>query len=393
MGGDRLLTRGIRRGRGRGRRGAGAASPGGRSSTSLALTLRNSRWQSMSQVKPTPPCTWMFSPVIRRRPRPRSPWRCAAARLALGVVDVGWPTPRSAWPTRASSSWWSMSTILCWITWNVAIGRSNCTRALAYSVAICEGPLAGADALRAQGDADVVDRPGARSARWSPGGPTRRAGRSVEHEPGHLAGDVHGSAPASPRGRVDERRRPRPSCVARHDVGDVGGVAVEHERLVPVEHPVVAPSPGRCARCRRAGRACPLSSRATVARRRARRRGRRAPASSPRRRASERARDRRGEPRAGQRERAHLLAEHHRVEQPEPGAAVLLGDEQARPARGRRTWPRASSVTPRSSSSIARTYAAAPRRRGTRAPCSRSASCSALNVKSMRRRSLGDADC
>ena len=80
---------------------------------------------------------------------------------------------------------------------------------------------------------------------WSPSGPIGRRGRLVEHEARRLAG------------RVDRRdelrvRAPRagtsrcPPVGARRDDHPVGGVAVEHERLLAGEHPVgaLAPRPG-----------------------------------------------------------------------------------------------------------------------------------------------------
>ena len=50
-----------------------------------------------------------------------------------------------------------MSAALCLIAWNVAIGRSNCTRTLAYSTASVMRRLARADQLGAQRDRGVVD--------------------------------------------------------------------------------------------------------------------------------------------------------------------------------------------------------------------------------------------
>ena len=228
-----------------------------------------------------------------------------------------------------------MSTILCLITWKVAIGRSNCTRSLAYSVAIAQGPLARADALRAQGDADVVDRPGEQrpliTRRTHPAG-----GPVVEDESGHLAGDVEARHQlAAGRG---EREGGQAVGVARHDVGDVGGVAVEDHRLVAVEQPVVASTPGGARDVvERIARAALLDGdRGAPRPRPPERREHRRVAEAE---GHERAGHRRGEPRPGQREGAGLLAQHDGVEQPEPGATGPLRDEEARPAEVDRLGP------------------------------------------------------
>ena len=69
-----------------------------------------------------------------------------------------------------------------------------------------EGPVAGADALGAQRDADVVDTR-CRSARWSPGGPIRRAGRPPSSSRATLrVTSMVGTS--SPRGRVEGEGRP-----------------------------------------------------------------------------------------------------------------------------------------------------------------------------------------
>ncbi len=65
---------------------------------------------------------------------------------------------------------------------------------------------------------------------------------AVEHHPRHLAGDVHRGDELA--GGAVEGEGGQPVAVARHDVGDVGGVAVEHQRLDALEHPPVAAALG-----------------------------------------------------------------------------------------------------------------------------------------------------
>ena len=60
-----------------------------------------------------------------------------------------WSTVQAARSTsqRAASSSTSESAIIHWIAWLAPIGLPNVSRVLAYSIAICSGPLGDAQAL------------------------------------------------------------------------------------------------------------------------------------------------------------------------------------------------------------------------------------------------------
>ena len=105
-----------------------------------------------------------------------------------------------------------MSAALCLITWNVAIGRSNCTRSLAYSTARSLAALHRADQLGAHARRRSRRRCGARSRVWSPVGPDRSASRSSSARRPSLRNGSHAGT-SSACGRFDEeRRRARTGC-------------------------------------------------------------------------------------------------------------------------------------------------------------------------------------
>ena len=170
------------------------------------------------------------------------------------------------------------------------------------------------------------------SACWSPGGPTPARRPAARGSSRATLRVTSRSGTSSPPG-ASSGEGGQPVAVAGDDVGEVGGVAVEHERLGAVEHPAVAAPAGGRRRCRRAGRGARPPRRR---RWRARAPAARSPSSSVvaearRRRASPPPTTRSHGP--GQRQRAHLLRQHDHLEQAEPGPAVRLGDEQPGPAQ------------------------------------------------------------
>ena len=99
-----------------------------------AAARRRYRWASCSHVKPIPPCTWMF------RLAHRSAAGMASA-AAIAAVSENWSPPaeaaRAASHTAAvaSSVATSMLAQWCFTAWNMAIGRPNWWRSLAYAAA------------------------------------------------------------------------------------------------------------------------------------------------------------------------------------------------------------------------------------------------------------------
>ena len=224
---------------------------------------------------------------------------------------------------------WSMSTALCLMTWNVAIGRSNCTRTLAYSTARSWACSIDAEQLGAEGDGGVVDDapPDARCGRRR--GRPRSAASSVEVEPGDPAGEVpgrHGLA----LGRLDAGtcrcppgcgRRPAPS--RRCAPSSTTGFSAVSRHWPPLRLARV--------RIRSTGSPWPSSSRAMVPRV--------APAASDRElvveaepSGRERGEHGRGQERPGERHPTHLLEHDHQVDQAQPEPALGLGHQQAGPA-------------------------------------------------------------
>ena len=211
------------------------------------------------------------------------------------------------------------------------MGRSNCTRSLAYSVAICSA-RSQAPTLSAHRAMPMSSTTRCRRARWSPGGPDPAGGPPVELEPGDLAGDVHVSGrarrPGASRAKVGQA-----VGVAGHHVGEVGGVAVEHHGLGARRGPTSSPRRRAVAAIPSSGSRCPPSSRATVARTRAV--GQAAAARRRRRGASPRAWPPPTTTATGRAAGSQPIssASTHDLEHPEPGAAVRLGHEHARPAQ------------------------------------------------------------
>ena len=222
-----------------------------------------------------------------------------------------------------------MSAILCLITWNVAIGPAELHPVLGVLDGERERRVARPDELGAQRDGDVVDDAPQQRASGRPAG--RRgapAGRS-RLEAGHLAGEVRASARA-------RRRAPRSgTCPGRRRCGRRRGPSRRCGRRA---RPACA---RRAPRRRRADGAVVRdpSTGSPCAELLERERARRAPdarspqqlgrPSRPRR---ERREHRRREERAGERQPAHLLEHDDDVDEPEPSAAVRLGDEQPGPA-------------------------------------------------------------
>ena len=258
----------------RGSRAAGrSAWPGGRS-----------RWASQSQVKPTPPWIWMLSPrdlvgrLGRRRPWPSPPPRPAPVRRRRT------PRRRSACRPAPARCGASMSAALCLIAWNVAIGRSNCTRTLAYSTARSRACCIDAEQLGAQRDRARRRRPGARSRcgrrRVRPARPACRRASSRA-----TLRVTSTSATSSPRG-CSITNVPRPSCVRAGTSAQSAPCAVEHHRLDAGEQPAARLAAGPRADAvdrRRRGRpprGPPCRAWAGRERRRAGRRGRAGAAAS-----------------------------------------------------------------------------------------------------------------
>ena len=132
-------------------------------------------------------------------------------------------------PTRDSSMRSSISAALCLMAWNVAIGRSNCTRTLAYSTArsnaCCIDPSVSAHSSTAASSTTRFQ-----ISVWSPSGPTGSATTSVELEPGEPPGHVEAGIQLGPAVPRPGRCRCPAAVRARHE-DPVGGVAVEHDRL------------------------------------------------------------------------------------------------------------------------------------------------------------------
>ena len=97
---------------------------------SSAVARRRYRWASCSQVNPMPPCTWMLSCA-------HSSAAASASARAIAAASDSWSPPSSAARAAsqtaavASSAATSMLAQWCLTASNVAMGRPNCTRALA----------------------------------------------------------------------------------------------------------------------------------------------------------------------------------------------------------------------------------------------------------------------
>ena len=138
-------------------------------------------------------------------------------------------------PTRVSSMAWSMSTALCLMTWNVAIGRSNCTRTLAYSTARWWACSMTPSSSAAQGDVGVVDDAPPEGGVVAVGA-DRLGGSPVEVEPGDAAGEVQVGT-GSPWG-ASIRNVPMPSWVRAGTSTQSARGPVEDDRLEAVQPPL-----------------------------------------------------------------------------------------------------------------------------------------------------------
>ena len=221
----------------------------------------------------------------------------------------------------------SISAALCLIAWKVAIGRSNCTRSLAYSTArskaCCIDPSVSAHSATA---------PSSTTRRHTGGVVARRADRLgrqvVEGRCGRSGGSRRAPAPAPPTGAAPGTCRCPPGC----GPGPAPSPPT-HRRAPTVFVPLRRHWPDlRLARVRMRSTTSPWpsSSIATVPRV--------APvasgssrSSSPRRGRGGGRQHRRGQERPGQRQPAHLLEHHHHLEQAGARTALLLGHQQADP--------------------------------------------------------------
>ena len=108
-----------------------SASSGEPSTALSARARRKNRWASCSQVKPMPPCTWMFICALCTA---GAKARCAAmAADEVELVERVGRRRRAASQTAAvaSSAATSMSAQWCLTAWKVPIVRPNCTRSFA----------------------------------------------------------------------------------------------------------------------------------------------------------------------------------------------------------------------------------------------------------------------
>ncbi len=103
---------------------------------------------SCSHVKPMPPCSWMFFSAHQTKAG-----RACTAATAAASSNSGVPgSVRAASQTAAVASWaaTSMSAAVCFTAWNTPMTRPNCSRTLAYSLAMvthkCAPPVASAAA-------------------------------------------------------------------------------------------------------------------------------------------------------------------------------------------------------------------------------------------------------
>ena len=218
-----------------------------------------------------------------------------------------------------------------------------------------------------------------RSARWSPDGPIRRAGRPPSVDACDLAGDVHvGHRLAA--GCV-EREGGEAVGVARHHVGEVGGVAVEHQRLRARRGPTSRRAGERWPRSRRGDRGgrpprAPRWRATDPSASRGERRRRRRTASP---RASPATDDDSHGPGSGSRPISSASTTTSSIPSPAPPCASGTSTPVHPISANRR---HRSPVYPRTSSSMARTCSPPTSRSRNERAVSRSASCSSLNVKS-----------
>ena len=234
---------------------------------------------------------------------------------------------------------WSMSTALCLITWKVAMGRSNCTRSLAYSTARSKACSIDADELGAERDRcrrrrcaarSRCGRPAGRPARPPRSSSSRRATAGSTSQPGH---------------RLDRRAPRAGTCRCPPGCGPARAPSRPMRRrapigFVPVQPPLAALAAWPGCGCGRPGRRGPV----LVERDRAPGRRRR-----PAARAGRRGRGGRGDggaarPRTrngpGNGQPAHLLEHHHHVD---------AGRARCRPApraRAAPVQPRSTSLSP-----------------------------------------------
>ena len=269
-----------------------------------------------------------------------------------------------------------MSTALCLITWKLAIGRPNCTRCLAYSMAIrlalSLDPISSAQ--RATQASSATRRQSALCRR-----PHRLGGRVRELEGADLARwRSLGSGPVLPA-RARPGRFPGPSPAPAPPPAPSRRCGCRSRRACS-RAAASAPTCGSHAvRTRPTTSPCPCSSSATVPRLR--------PAASSRSRSPRpsawAARVARTNRRMGPgTDVPHLLHHDDQVGQAQPGPALRLGNQQTHPAQLGHRAPHAVAEAP-----LVLQWSASRRAGLSRARKSRtailSASCSSLNAKSM----------
>ncbi len=220
-----------------------------------------------------------------------------------------------------------MSAALCFITWKVAIGRSNWTRAFAYSTArpraLSQVPTSSAQTATARSS-----RTRRQIARLVAFGPDTSGGASVQVDSSDLARHVE-SRDRIPTGFLQQEGT-ETFTVACDDQGPVGAGAVEHDRLVTGEgpRPVGAFRRGvdgaeRVAVPRLFDRdGAPLSSGCEACKQLVGTETHRC----------EGRRDRRRQEGAGEREPAELFLEDHQVDEAQAEATCAFGQKDTEPA-------------------------------------------------------------
>ena len=133
--------------------------------------------------------------------------------------------------------------------------------------------------------------------------------------------------------RSVEEERAETLLGPRRDDHPVGGVAVEHERLLTGEHPGRALAPGAGADAVDGIAVTQLLERDGAAQRPGGERSEQIDRAEAAR--GERREHRRREERARERDAPHLLEHHDHVDEAEPETALLLGDQEPRPAERR----------------------------------------------------------